>query len=73
MAEGQSQQLHQALRWGPWPGGDPAVLLEVILAQVEAEQRRQILGLYLESVSATLEANLKFVQGVRSVVAGGKR
>ena len=66
------QQLHEAFRLAHWHVGDPAVLLEAILAQVEAEQRRQILSHYLDSVSATLEANLKFVQSVRSVVASAK-
>ena len=50
--------------------GDPAVLLDSILAQVETGQRTQLLALYLDSVVATAEANLKFAQGVRSVVAG---
>lgn len=69
MPEGQ---LHQAFRWGPWHIGDPAVLLEAILGHVEAEQRKQIMGHYLDALTASLEANLKFVQGVRSVVASAK-
>jgi len=28
---------------------------------------------YLDAMAATMEANLKLVQGIRSVVAGGKR
>lgn len=56
-----------------WHIGDPAVLLESILGQVEQEQQRQVVGLYLDAVSATLEANLKFVQGMRSVVGGARR
>ena len=71
MPDDQSKQLHQAFRWGPWHIGDPAVLLEAILDQVEEQQQKQVLGLYLDSLSATLEANLKLVQGIRSVVAGG--
>ena len=65
--------LHQAFRWvGPPPRiGDPAVLLESILGHVEAEQQKQIISHYLDSVSATLEANMKFVQGIRSVMGGG--
>jgi hypothetical protein len=73
MADQHASQLHQAFSWRPWHVGDPAVLLENILGQVEAEQRKQIMGHYLDAVAATLEANLKFVQGVRSVVGGGKR
>jgi len=56
-----------------WHIGDPAVLLESILGQVESEQKKQIVGHYLDSVQATLEANLKFVQGMRSVVAGARK
>ena len=68
-----SDELHQALRFRPWHIADPAVLLESILQQVEGEQRKQVLGLYLDSVTASLQANLTFVQGIRSVVAGGKK
>ena len=56
-----------------WHIGDPAVLLESILGQVEQEQQRQVVGLYLDTVSATLEENLKFVQGMRSVVGNTSR
>ena len=56
-----------------WHIGDPAVMLESILGQVESEQRKQVIGLYLDSVTATLEANLKFVQGVRSAVGGARK
>jgi hypothetical protein len=42
------------------------------MREVEGEQAKQINTLYLDSVAATLEAQLKFVQGVRSVIAGTK-
>jgi hypothetical protein len=73
MADPTSPELNPLFRWFPWRIGDPAVLLESILGQVEAGQRQQIMALYLDSVSASLEANLKFVQGLRSVVAGGRK
>lgn len=73
MADNPSHQLNPAFRWVPWHIGDPAVLLESILSQVEAGQRAQIATLYLDAVTASLEANLKLVQGIRSVVAGAKR
>lgn len=73
MPDVPSQQLNALFRWIPWHIGDPAVLLESVLAQVEAGQRQQITALYLDSVSASLEANLKFVQGLRSVVAGARK
>lgn len=66
----ESSQINPLLRLPRWWIGDPFVVLESILHQVEGEQRKQIATLYLDSVTATLEANLKFVQGVRSVVAG---
>jgi len=64
--------LHPALRGPWWHIGDPAVLLDTLLEQVEGQQRKQILGMYLDTVAATLAANLKFVQGVQSIVAGGR-
>jgi len=73
MADAPSHQLNPAFRWVPWHIGDPAVWLETILSQVEAGQRQQIMTHYLDAMAATMEANLKLVQGIRSVVAGGKR
>jgi hypothetical protein len=67
------EQLNPAFRWIPWHIGDPAVLLESILGNVEAGQRNQITTLYLDAITASLEANLKFVQGMRSVVASAKK
>ena len=69
MADTPSHQINPTLRWFPWHIGDPAVLLESILGQVEAGQRQQIATLYLDAITATLEANMKFVQGVRGVLA----
>jgi hypothetical protein len=68
------EQLRGLFRWGPiHPIGDPPMLLESILQQVEVQQQKQIIGLYLESITATIEANLKFMQGLRSIVSGGQR
>lgn len=67
-------ELHPAFR--RLPGlhvGDPPIVMEAILAQVSAEQSKQVVALYLDSVTATLEANLKFVQGIRSLVAAGSK
>jgi len=69
----RSQELNPLFRWQPWHIGDPAVLLESIIGQVEGVQREQITALYLDSVAASLEANLKLVQGVRAVLASGQR
>jgi hypothetical protein len=66
-----AQEINEAFRLPGWRIGDPPVLLEAILSQVEGEQAKQVTALYLDSVTATLEANLKFVQGLRSVIAGG--
>ena len=66
------ERLEQLLRFRWWHVGDPPILLDTILNQVEKEQQRQILGHYLDSVVATQEANLKFLQSVRSVVGGAR-
>jgi hypothetical protein len=66
-------QLHQAFRWVPWHIADPAVLLGPIVEQIETEQKKQIAALYLDSLTTTLEASLKFVQGVRSIMGGAKK
>lgn len=63
-------EINDALRFRPIWVGDPAVILESILQAVEGTQQQQAIGLYLEAVSGTLQANLTFVQGLRSLVAG---
>jgi hypothetical protein len=63
-------ELNDLLRWMPWRIGDPAVLLDSILGQVDVAQRQQVTALYLDSVAATLQAQLSMVQGLRSIVTG---
>jgi len=65
-----NEQLHETLRFRPWPPGDPWVLVEAILREVEGPQQKQVLGLALDSVAATLQANLKLVEGLRQIVGG---
>jgi hypothetical protein len=66
-----NEQLHEALRFRPWPPGDPWVLVEAVLREVEGEQQqKQVIGLALESVAATLQANLRLVEGLRQIVGG---
>ena len=44
-----NEQLHDALRFRPWPPGDPWVLVEAVLREVEGEQQqKQVIGLALE-------------------------
>jgi hypothetical protein len=66
------EQLAGLLRWGPHPPyqPDPAVLLEAVLREVDSEDQKRIAGLYFDAVAATLQANLKFVQGVQAIVTG---
>ena len=68
----ESSQIHPMLHRPRIWIADPFVILESIMREVEGEQAKQINTLYLDSVTATLEAQLKFVQGVRSVIAGTK-
>jgi len=69
----ESTQINPLFRLPSWWIGDPFVVLESILKQVEDQQAKQISAMYLDCVAATLEANLKFVQGVRSVVAAANQ
>jgi hypothetical protein len=66
-----NEELHPALRsiFGPVKG-DPPVLVDLLLSQVDETKRAQLVGLYLDAAAATLEANLKFVRDARSLVAG---
>jgi hypothetical protein len=66
------EQLASILHWGPRPpyNPDPAVLLEAVLREVDSENQKKIAGLYFEAVAASLQANLRFVQGLQAIVAG---
>jgi len=68
-----NDQLNELLRFRPWPPGDPWVLVDTVLREVEGPQQKLVLGLVLESVSATLQANLKLVDGLRQLVTGGAK
>jgi len=63
-----NEQLNELFRFRPWPPGDPWVLVETVLREVEGPQQKQVLGLALESVAATLQTNLKLVEGLRQIV-----
>ena len=65
-----ANELHETLRFRPWPHGDPWVLVESVLREVDPSQQKQVVGLALESVAATLQANLKLVEGLRQIVGG---
>jgi hypothetical protein len=39
---------------------------------VEGPQQKQVLGLALESVAATLQTNLKLVEGLRQIVGASR-
>ena len=72
MPDEKIPQLHESLRFHPWPIGDYFVLVDSVLKELEGSQQKQIVGMYLESVAATLQANLKLVEGIRGIVASGK-
>jgi hypothetical protein len=66
-----NEKLNEALRLRPWPIGDPWVIVEAVLQETQNEQQqRQVITLALDSVAATLQANLKLVEGLRQIVAG---
>ena len=65
-------QIHEQLRFRPWPIGDNFVLVESVLQELGEAQQRQAIGLYLQSVAASLQANLTFVEGLRGIIAGGQ-
>jgi hypothetical protein len=67
------EKLNPLFHVPPWRIGDPPMLVEAVLSQVEGEQTKQVMMLYLDSVTATLEANLKLVQGLRSVVGAAAK
>ena len=73
MATQSQPQLNDLLRFRPWPPGDPFVLLEAVLRDVDPAQQRQAMGLALDTLHATLQANLKMVEGLRQMVGAQAR
>jgi len=67
-----TNQLSTLLHWGPRPPyyPDPAVLLEAVINELDAPTQKKVAGLYFDAVTASLQANLKFIQGVQAIVAG---
>lgn len=66
-----TDKLNEALSLRPWPPGDPWVLVEAILNEVEQpQQKQQVMGLALEAAAAHLQANVNLINGLRQVVAG---
>ena len=70
--EKHPQQIHESLRFRPWPIGDYFVLMEPVMQELGEAQQRQAIGLYLQSVAASLQANLTFVEGLRGIIGGGQ-
>ena len=48
--------------------GDPPQMLEALLSHVEEKQQKHVMGLFLDSLATTLQANLTFIKGVRSII-----
>jgi hypothetical protein len=67
------QELNPLLRFHPWPIGDYFVLPEAVLQELEASKQAEIAGMYLDSLSATLQAKVKYVEGVRNVLSSGAK
>jgi len=53
ITEGKIPELHPTLAFRPWPGGDPLVVLESIMARVDEAQQKQVMGIYLDSIAST--------------------
>jgi len=64
--------INEALRFRPWPPGDPWVLVDTVLQEVEDEQKSKVLGIALQAAAATLQANLTLVQGLAQIVGGSR-
>ncbi len=63
-----ANEINAAFRLPHIHVGDPAILLEQILQQVEAPQRAQVTNLVLDHMTAVLQAQLKLVEGIRAAV-----
>lgn len=54
-----------------WPHGDPFVLLDAVLRESESlPQRQQALALYLDTMAAHHQTNLKYIEGLRNIISG---
>ncbi len=67
------KQLHEALRFRPWPPGDPWVLVEAVLNEIDPAAQKQVMVAALDAAHTTLQANLKLVDNLRQIVGGQSR
>jgi len=73
MAEENARAINPILRPPHIWIGDPAVLLEIIAEGQNEQIKQRVNSLYLEAVAEALQAHLKFVQGLRSVLDSSAR
>jgi hypothetical protein len=73
MAEENVRPIHPVLgRPSIWIG-DPAIIMELINEGQNEQTKQRINSLYLDAVAEALQAQLKFVQGLRSIMGSSAR
>lgn len=65
-----NEALNPLLRFRPipWPGPDPASLLQFVLEIEQPALKQQVLGAYVQMSVDTLQAQLKFLGAVQKMV-----
>lgn len=65
-----AEALNPLLRFRPipWPGPDPASLLQFVLETEQPALKQQVLGAYVQMSVDTLQAQLKFLGSVQKLM-----
>jgi hypothetical protein len=65
-------ELSPALRFWPWPQGDPAPEIWQIILQLDRRVQLQVVESVIDTQIAVTQAHVKGLQGLKKVLAGAQ-
>lgn len=66
------EKLAPALRFRPWPPGDPGPEIWQIIRELNLQEQRQIAGIVLRAQIAMEEARIGGMKEIADVLSGGR-
>lgn len=73
MSHVEPPQLAQALKWWPWPPGDPAPEIWRIILDLDRRIQVQVVDVVLETQIAVAKAHVEGLERIRDVVVSGAK
>ena len=72
MSTPQQPQLSPALKWWPWPPGDPAPEIWSIIFELDQRVQLQIVDAVLDVQIDIARAHVKGLEAIRKIIPGGR-